>query len=422
MTMKKLFLCILFFLGALPALYSQPSSVDEALTLDECIAISLDQNPLIHSSYEQHQASLARVFQARAFPQPAINIDSDLQPKFLGLRDSTESYFGISQTFLFPGKQRVRAKIATQESLEIQADIDLLKLDIAFQVRQAFFGLLLAQELLKYAEQDRELAQDFLNKAELRNKAGDVAQVEVLRARVEASKAANIVKSASNEINLARAKLNFLLARNKYDPLKIKGDFARIPLGVILEDLRQMALTNRPEMKKINFSIEKAGFKKTEGYLGYLPDFDLGISRHRLEGQKTTWDFTLSFPIPLFFWQPKKGEIAEAEANLRSLKKEYEHLRNVIYLEVEEAYVNALTASQQIQLFEGEILSQAEEVYNMFFFSYQEGEIGGIELIEARRTLIEARKSYADSLCNSSVALAALEKSVGRKLRGGDNE
>ena len=58
----------------------------------------------------------------------------------------------------------------------------------------------------------------------------------------------------------------------------------------------------------------------------------------------------------------------------------------------------------------------------MFLFSFQEGEIGGIELIEARRTLIEARKSYAGALHNFSVALAALEKSVGQKLEVETND
>jgi len=138
-------------------------------------------------------------------------------------------------------------------------------------------------------------------------------------------------------------------------------------------------------------------------------------------GEGNYWDVTVSFPIPLFFWQPAKGEIAEAKANIESLKKEVEHLKNAITLEVEEAYMNALTADNQIQLFEDEMLAQAEEVYRMFLFSYQEGEIGGIELIEARRTLLETRKSYSDALYNYDVALAALEKSIGQSLEGKNN-
>lgn len=135
-----------------------------------------------------------------------------------------------------------------------------------------------------------------------------------------------------------------------------------------------------------------------------------------------SWDFRLSARIPLFFWQPLKGEIAEAEANLEAFRREREHIANTIALEVEESYANALMAGRQIELFEKEILAQAEEAYNMFLFSFQEGEIGGIELIEARRTLIEARKSYADALNNFNIAQAALAKSVGQDLDEGQHD
>jgi outer membrane protein TolC len=397
---------------------AQAPPAAETLTLGQCIGIALEHNPLVLSSLSQYRASLARVNQAKAWSQPSLDYDSDLQPGLFDFRGSGESYFGVSQTVEFPGKIGLRGKIAGKESEGILADIDLLKLDLTFQVKGAFYGILIAQEKLKYAEQDLELAQDFLNKAEVKHAAGDIALVEVLRARVEASKAANAVRVAGNEVRLAKAQLNFLLARQKYEPLDIRGDIKRPFVSLDLEQLKTRALAFRPEIRRIGFSLERESLRKKQGALSYLPDFDLGVSRHRLAGEMTTWDFTLSFPIPLFFWQPKRGEIAEAEALMRSLQNEESHLRNAISLEVEEAYMNALTAGHQITLFEEQILTQAEEVYNMFLFSFQEGEIGGIELIEARRTLIEARKSYADALFNYDITLAALEKSVGQSLEG----
>jgi len=394
------------------------TSQNEALTLDQCIALAVQQNPLVLSSLQQYNAALARVNQARAYPQPSIDWDSDLQPKLFDFKGTGEWYFGISQSVEFPGKRYLRGKIATKEADAFLQEIELLKLDIVFQVKQAFYGLLLSQEKLRYAQQNLELAQDYLKKAELKFDAGDVAKVEALRARVEASKAANDVRSANNDVRLAKAMLNFLLARKKYAPLEIRGDLKRAPIRLNMEELLEKALSFRPEFKGINLALEREKLTKKQAYMSYLPDFELGVSKHRVIGEGSWWDFTLSFPIPLFFWQPKKGEIAEAEANINSLEKEYEHLGNAITLEVEEAYMTAVTANNQIRLFEDEILTQAEEVYNMFLFSYQEGEIGGIELIDARRTLIEARISYADVLFNYGVALAALEKSIGQKLEG----
>lgn len=417
MRRKSHILLITVFLASCSLWCQTPENT--ALTLEQCISITLQQNPLILSSLQQYQASLARISQAKALPQPSIDIDSDLQPKFFNFSGSGESYIGGSWGLEFPGKRLLRGKIASKESNEIMTEIELLKLDIVFHVKQAFYGLLLAQEKLKYTQQDLELAQDFLKKAEVKYDTGDVAKVEVLRARVEAAKAANEVRSATNEVRLAKAMLNFLLARKKYTPLEIKGKLKRPSVRLNVEELIQRAFSFRPEIKRINYSLEKENLIKTQGYLSYLPDFDVGVSRHWIEGEGTYWGVTLSFPIPLFFWQPKKGEIAEAKANIESLKREAEHLKNAITLDVEEAYMNALTATNQIQLFEEEMLTQAEEVYNMFLFSYQEGEIGAIELIEARRTLVETRRSYADALYNYDASLAALEKSVGQEFKGG---
>lgn len=390
----------------------------QALTLDQCLSTAIQQNPLILSSLKQYQASLARVRQAKAFSQPSLNIDSDVQPGVFKFKDSAESYFGLSQTFQFPGKRQLKGKIASRESDELMADIDLLKLDIVFRVKEAFYGLLLAKQKLSYVKQDLDLAQDFLKKTQLKFDTGDVAKVEILRAKVEAAKTANEVRKAENDVRLAKATLNFLLARKKYAPLEIQGKLEKPSLELNLENLKRRAISFRPEMRKIGITLHKESLIKKQSYMSYLPDFDIGVSRHKLLGEATSWDVTLSFPIPLFFWQPKRGEIAESEANMESIKKQAEHLKNAVSLDVEQAYTNAQTADNQIKLFKTDILAQAEEAYNLFLFSYQEGEIGGIELIEARRSLIEARKSYADALFNYDTALAALEKSIGQRLDG----
>jgi outer membrane protein TolC len=420
--MKRLFLWFFLGCGLAGWLFGQVESASKALTLDQCISVALNQNPLLQSSQQFYQASLARIQQAKALAQPSLDLDSDLQPSLLNFKGSGESYFGLSQDLDFPGKRSLRGKIATRESSELLMDTEVLKLDLVFQVKESFYGLLLAQEILKYAEQDLELARDFLQKAEIKFEAGDVARVEVLRARVEAAKAENSVKAAANDVRLAKARLNFLLARKKYEPLEIAGEFRRRSPEFTLDELKEKALALRPEIKRVGFALDKESLRKTLGYLSYLPDFSLGLARHRLAGEPTTWDFALSARLPVFFWQPLKGEIAEAKANLEAFRKEREHIVNAIALEVEESYSLALMAGRQIELFEKEILAQAEEAYNMFLFSFQEGEIGGIELIDARRTLIEARKSYADALNNFNVALAALAKSVGQDLEVSHND
>jgi len=416
--------CVAAVIGLL-AFSTAGLAADEApsaLTLKQCVELSLSQNPLWLSAEEDYQASLARVRQAKAFPQPFLSYDSDLQPSFLNFRQSGESYLGLSQTIEFPGRRSLRGKIATLESREYLADKHLLRLEIVFQVKEAFYSVLLANETRKYAAQDLDLARDFLEKATAKYDAGDIARVEVVRAGVEASKAATTVKLAENDALLAKARLNYLLGRAKHQPLEIRGDLVRPSIEIDQEALIRRAVLARPEAERAIAVVAKEERRKSEAVMSYLPDFDLSWSRHRLTGEAATWDFTVSFPIPLFFWQPARGRIAETKANIRSLERQTEDLTNKISLEVGEACLNARAAEEQIALFQKDILAQAEEAYDLILFSFQEGEVGGIELIDARRTLLEVRKAYADALYNYRITLAALERSVGEPLEGDDND
>ncbi|MGW8267738.1 MAG: TolC family protein [Longimicrobiales bacterium] len=412
-------LALLLFLAVAQAAPLAAQAND--FTLQDCISVALEKNPLLHSSQEQYQASLARIHQARALPQPSLDIDSDLQPKAFDFRGSDEQYVGLSQTVPFPGRLYLQGRVAREESNEIRADGDLLRLDLVFQVTYAFYGILLAQEQLDYARQNETLTQDFLDMTEVRFEAGDLAQVEVVRARVEAAKASGQVRAAENEVRLARARMNFLLAREPSTPMELLGELRTPPVSPELEELTQLALASRPEMQRINASLAKESLRKTQGYLSYLPDFDVGVAKHRQTGESDLWDVTLSLSLPLWFWQPVRGEIAEAEANQRALREEATQLANAISLEVQEAFVNLTTAADQIRLFEEGILDQAEEAYRMYQFSYQQGEIGAIDLIEARRTLNDARTSYADALYTYDVARAAIERSVGRPIQEQEN-
>lgn len=394
----------------------QSHSADtETLTLDQCINLALDQNPLILSAVHSHQASVARIDQVTSFPVPSIDFESDVQPQPFNFVRAEESYLGASQTFEFPGKRALRGKIADRESREIQEDIELLKLEIAFWVKEAFYSLLLAQEQMRYAQRDQELSEEFLDNAKLKQTAGDVARVEVLRARVEALRAANTVRVVANDVSLAKARLNYLLARGKHTPLEVAGDL-RVPFAKLdLDQLKEEAVLLRPEIKRTSISMEREEYIKDHARLSNYPDFDVGVSYHYMKDMPTSWAFSVSVPLPFLFKKQQKAEFSEAHSNILALRREEENLRNAIQLEVEEAYMNSLTAKNRIELLRDEILPQAEEVYNMLFFSYQEGEIGGIDLIESRKTLNEARRTYADALFEYARDLAVLDKAVGRQ-------
>ncbi|MFO7694718.1 MAG: TolC family protein [Vicinamibacterales bacterium] len=407
-------LVVLVGLGLAPAPAAAQPAPAPPLSLDDCLRLAMAEHPLVKASGHRFEAAQARVEQARALPQPTLAFDSDLQPQPFNFSGSGESYLGVTQAIEFPGRRRTRSDIALREQDAVRTDVDAVRIALTYTVRKAFYGLLHAEERLRHVQQDREFAADFLRTAETRLAAGDVARVEVVRARVEAAQSATEVQAATAAVRLARAVLNVQLGRPQGEAVAIAGDLKVPPLTQPVEDVQLAALASRPEIRRLGFALEAEALRKTQAGQSRWPWFELGFSHHRIDGAAGTWDVSLSVPIPLFYNQAAKGPMAEAQANLLALQRELDYERHAIALEVETAYVEAQVAREQSRLYEDEILTEAEEAYRMLQFSFQQGEIGGLELIVSRRTLVTARLGYADALYNHALAVAAVDLAAGR--------
>lgn len=388
-------------------------SSEKVLGLEECLEIALSSNPLILAGVDQYQAARARINIARSWPQPEILLDYPLQPTLFSPSRSEETFFWLNQKVEFPGRRYLRTKTASLEASQNYQDLESLKLSIAFQVKEAFFNLLMAEEQLKYARENLQLNKDFTDMVLVKQSAGEVSRAEVLRSQVELAKAESLVKRYEAEREILAARLNVLLGREKNERIAISGTLRQPLLEMSLEQAQGEALELRPEIKKINYSLARTMTGKKQAYLSYLPDFNLGLARHRVEAIKY-WDFSLSFSLPLFFWQNRRGEIAEAEALIKASRKEIQYWQNLVSLEVEESYRQAIICQEQVKLYEENLLHKTEEVYQLLLFSYKEGQIGGLDLIEARRTWLESRITHAEYLCQHAISLAALARAIGR--------
>ena len=110
-----------------------------------------------------------------------------------------------------------------------------------FGVTEAFYRLLRAEERLQNLKQDLELAEEFLRTTETRLAAGDIARVEVVRARVEAAQATSRFRAAGAAVRLARAALNVRLGRPQGDAIAITGQLKAPPLATPVEEVREVA-------------------------------------------------------------------------------------------------------------------------------------------------------------------------------------
>jgi len=80
------------------------------------------------------------------------------------------------------------------------------------------------------------------------------------------------------------------------------------------------------------------------------------------------------------------------------------------------AYAEATTALQQAIFIRDSLLPEAREAYRIVATNYSLGGISALELLDAKRTLLEAEGEYADALGAANDARSDLELAVGAPL------
>jgi outer membrane protein TolC len=92
-------------------------------------------------------------------------------------------------------------------------------------------------------------------------------------------------------------------------------------------------------------------------------------------------------------------------------------LERFIEREIEEAYGNLVSASEELSLFKKDVLGKALENLELMNLAFKEGKFGFFEVRLAQRDTIDAQFAYLESQVRLQLALNALEKVTGGSLK-----
>jgi outer membrane protein, heavy metal efflux system len=392
----------------------------EVLSREEAVRLALEHNPQISVARQEWKAFQARATQARALPAPEAEAEWDGLPSATSIGDFTERNIGIRQQIGWPVEWWRRKQAAGLEAESARwSRLAMTELEIATSVRIAYDRVLSGRQIHAFEEEHLQLASDFLDKARLRFEAGDVPQLEVLRAKVEVGRATARVASAQNALASAQGVLNTLMARNAEAELETVGVLEYQPIALDLHLLKQRALTQRPDLLGAERSASSRRAMQGAVRASLVPDLNIGLFRQKVRqpaGDDNLWRVEMGLEIPL--WAPfsKRGELAEARAEVGQAQAEVEVVRGQVLLEVDNALRDVQTTSQLVELFKKNVLHEAEQALVAVNRSYEEGKATYLEVIETQRALAEMRLEYAWTMLAFSIAQSELERAVGGSL------
>jgi outer membrane protein TolC len=401
----------------MPAPLAAPGSpAPLRLSRREAISEALARNPGLLASRAQVEQARAQGVIDTAFPDPTFAADVAGQRNVLnpGSRDATD--IGVGVTFPFPGKTGLRREVAKAAVSAAEFTLAQLRQSVASQTAQAYDAILVAVRHGDDLRQGKELSLDFLAKTKARFLAGSVPKVDVVKAQVDVSQADNDLIANERALVTALASLNRLLGRSGGAPVEAT-DSLEVPASIAeLEALEKLALNSRPELQSLKIQQQgaKAASRLARQY--WAPDVNVTVERNAVQGSPATFTTGIGFGFPIFRRQHLLGEVAMASHREEELAANVSDITAQISLDVRTAFASASTALRQAIFLRDELLPEAREVYRVASVSYGLGGTSALDLLDAKRTLLDAEKQYADALAAANDAQAALELAVGSPL------
>jgi outer membrane protein, heavy metal efflux system len=383
------------------------------LTRAAAIQLALERNPQLEVAREQIAEFRAAKVQAVAIPDPAVTASLDEQPGLFRSSATGQKNVGATLQVPFPDKFRLRGNVAGADIRNAQANYAALQRQIAALTAEQYDSLLVALRHRTDFTEAQTLANDFLKRTQARFDAGTAPRLDVIKAQVDVAAATNDLISNERAIANASSGLNRFIGRALGAPIVATDSLTVPPSLPSVDVLEREALNARPELAGLMARREGAHSATTLAREFWLPDLTLGVSRD-VSGNSGPGVFStgLAFPLPLLFWQHTKGEVSQSRHFERELAASYRDLEAQVGQDVRNAYAAASTSLRQAIYIRDQLLPSAREAYRSTAASYAIGGSSAFEVIDARRTLLDAQSQYSDALAAANTSRSDLERAV----------
>ena len=364
----------------------------------------LAAHPLTQAARARVQAALGMTRQARAYTNPTFTFTNS---EFI-----FERTYSLTQPLEWPFKRTYRIGVAEAEEQLAEGEQNGVRQEVIAAAREAFLSVLLAQEGNRVATAFVEATQRLQSSTEKLFQEGDIAEFEVIKARVEAMRAETDLEKLRGQLQTARSGLNLLLGRAEDSPLALVGSLLTPPSVPALVELLPLAEEQNPLLAAQRRMVEREQLNLKLAWASLVPDFavDVGHGEDRQTGI-TGPIVGLSFSFPL--WDRKEGAIAAARSKVAVAEASVRATQLQVHQTLLTAYRNWEVARGQVETFAKGLVVQAEQAASLAEQTYREGAGDLLGVLDAERSLLTVRRDYAQALFDVQLAWVAVERAAG---------
>ncbi|MCO6439463.1 MAG: TolC family protein [Phycisphaerae bacterium] len=424
----------------------------DGLTVDEAVDVALLNNPSLRASFAALAASRADIVQAGMLTNPSFSLG--LQFPEGGGRSKIN--LGFAQQVADLWQIPVRKKIAEADLEQAICDVAAKGLATAAEARKGCFRLLAAEQVLATLQEGQDLAERVRSLADAQFKAGEVNRLDLSLAQVAALNIDLELLSIERQRTAARLDLARTLGLCRDEGAWVLVGGLPCPTMPIPDDgaLVTTALLQRLDVRSSLANVARAETQVALEHRKVFSDVGVGVDFERpdqrsLPGRKVFADTvrssiaagqltapsiqsrgerriekaqiidsllgpSLTITVPL--WDQNQAQIAKARALALQQRHNLEALLDTVVTEVRQAAETARTAQAQVELYEDQVLPEADRNAALALDLYQAGEESILAVLDAQKSRLRLRQSYVESRRDCATAFADLELALGGRL------
>ena len=427
--MIRLFIAAALAAALLPAqnLQAQPASSDTAQTLT--LSALLDEvrasNPALQAARFEASAQATRGRQARALPDPTASVTYQPYP-VLTARGYQRSQWRLQQQIPFPGKRRLRGKIADLGAEVSRRETDVLAEDLMLRAKEAFYELYRTQEQIRLVRAFEDRLENFEEVAATRYEVGNGPQQAVLKAQLEKNRLRRRLMDLTQAKRSAALALARLQDRPSADALA-SGivQLEQPPISVTAAEAQAVAMAHRPEVAALQTQVKQAGAEVELARKQFWPDFTLNLNYFDIGAGGPMPSMTgrdavaLNVGLKIPLWRGKlQAGLQEARLRRQETRARHADLQTAIRKQVDDLLSRIETERRTLTLYEETLIPQAETALESTFSAYTTGQTDFLDLLDSERTLFELQITQEATMKRYLDATAALERALGTPLSG----
>ena len=413
-------------------------SLVNAVTLDEAVKIALENRGDVESFRNELNSTTWDRRNAGLWFLPSVNANLNFIRSYdvqvievagmgsIPMGSEYASYAGISvdmPLFIAQGPAGYRLSVEV-ENLSI-SQLASAEQDAVLDVIKAFYGVLLAREMVMVSEEALAIAEEGFEVAEVRFEAGIISRFELLQSEVawENRKPDEIAARS----RLQNAKAGFAVALGLSDDVFVKpdGSLETDPLLILpetYEEAFEIMLNNNPDLVTSTIMEEMGNAQVSMASAAFYPSLILQTG-FNYQAMREDWRFntddyernlsaSVMLQIPLFNgindiagYNSARADRLAAQANARSL-------RQATSLFLIQAWNSLQEAGESVEA-TSYTLRQAQESTEIAIVSYEAGTITRLDMDQAFLALTSARTNYASALYHLRIAEGNVARAMG---------